>query len=194
MAPVLPKEKTFDQIVKTLADHFEPRQLVIAERIRFHQRNQHPDKLVAEFVAELRRLIRDCEFKDHMDEVLRDWSVCGIQNEATQKRLCETPVLKVKGPSEKHLTVTLEIDGVHVPMEINTGAAMSLISEETQKHLFPKGSLRQPEVHLKTYTSESIPVVGVLRVQVKYQTYMGYHDLYVGGGNGPTLIGYSLSG
>ena len=131
MAPILPKEKTFDQIMKTLADYFEPRQLVIAERFRFHQRNQHPDELVAELVAELGWLIRDCEFKDHMDEALRDRSVCGIQNEATLKRLCETPVLKVKGPSEKPLTVTLEIDGVHVPMEINTGEAMSLISEET---------------------------------------------------------------
>ena len=74
-------------------------------------------------------------------------------------------------------------------MEIDTGAAVSLISEETQKRLFPKGSLRQPEVHLKTYTLESIPVVGVLRVQVKYQAYWGYHDLYAVGGNGPTLLG-----
>ena len=88
----------------------------------------------------------------------------------------------MKGPREKPLTVTLEIDGVQVPMEINTGAAVSLISEETQKRLFPKGSLHQPEVRLKTYTSESIPVVGVLRVQVKYQAYLGYHDLYVVGG------------
>ena len=76
-----------------------------------------------------------------------------------------------------------------VLMEIDTGAAVSLISEETQKRLFPKGSLHQPEVHLKTHTSESIPIVGVLRLQVKYQTYLGYHDLYVVGGNGPTLLG-----
>ena len=53
-------------------------------------------------------------------------------------------------------------------MEIDTGAAVSLISEETQKYLFPKGCLCQPKVHLKTYTSESIPVIGVLRVQVNY--------------------------
>ena len=81
---------------------------------------------------------------------------------------CETPVLKVKGPREKPPTVTLEIDGVQVPMEIDTGAAVSLISEGTQKRMFPKRSLRQPEVHLNTYTLESIPEVEVLRVQVKY--------------------------
>ena len=102
---------------------------------------------------------------------------------------CETSVHKVNGPSEKPLTVTLEIDRVQVLMEIDTGAAVSLISEETQKHLFPKGSLRQPEVCLKTYTSESIPVIGVLRVQVKYRGYLGSHDLYVVSGNGPALLG-----
>ena len=87
VAPALPKEKTFDQIVQTLANHFEPRRLVIVERFRFHRRNQHPDELVAKFVGELRRLTRNCEFRDHLDEALRDRFVCGIQNEATQKRL-----------------------------------------------------------------------------------------------------------
>ena len=191
MAPTLSKEKTFDQIVKALADHFEPQRLVIAERFRFHRRNQHPDESVAEFGAELRWLARDCEFRDHLDEGLRDCFVGGIQNEDTQKRLLSEPNLdfnkaieiaqtmeaaarnaqQLKRPSDKPLIATLEIDGVEVPMEVDTGSAVSLLSEETQKRLLPKGRLHQTKVHLKSYTSESIPVVGVLRVQVKYQAY-----------------------
>ena len=41
-------------------------------------KNQHPDKSVAEFVAKLRRLTRDCKFKDHLDKAMRDRFVCGI--------------------------------------------------------------------------------------------------------------------
>ena len=63
------------------------------ERFRFYRRNQHPDESVAEIVAELRQLTRDCKFKDHLDEALRDQFVCGIQNEATQKRLLSEPNL-----------------------------------------------------------------------------------------------------
>ena len=48
--------------------------------------------------------------------------------QAESEGFSESPVLKVKGPREKPLTVTLEIDGVQVPMEIDTGAAVSLIS------------------------------------------------------------------
>ena len=40
--------------------------------------------------------------------------------QAESEGFWETPVLKVKGPREKPLTVTLEIDGVQVPMEIDT--------------------------------------------------------------------------
>ena len=67
---------------------------------------------------------------------------------------CETSVLKLRGPGEKPLTATL--DRVPDPMEVDTGAAVSLISEETQKHLFPKAKLQKPEVRLNTYTAEAI--------------------------------------
>ena len=93
------------------------------------------------------------------------------------------------GHNEKPLTATLEIEGVEVPMEVDTGAAVSLISEKTQRCLFPKVKLEKPEVRLNTYTAEAIPVVGVLTVQVKYRDYSGSHALYVVGGNGPTLLG-----
>ena len=96
VSPSSPKEKTFEEIIKTLQAHFEPRPLVIAERFRFHRRNQRSDESVADFVAELRRLAKDCEFRDHLDEALRDRFVCGLLNEATQKRLLTEPNLTMQ--------------------------------------------------------------------------------------------------
>ena len=43
---------------------------MIAERFRFHRRDQRPDEAMADFVAELRRLTIDCEFGAHLDEAL----------------------------------------------------------------------------------------------------------------------------
>ena len=40
LSPTLPKDKTFDELVQTLGDHFEPKPVVIAERFHFHRRNQ----------------------------------------------------------------------------------------------------------------------------------------------------------
>ena len=56
VAPKLPKELEFEEIVVILKQHFEPKPLVIAERYHFHRRQQAPGESVGEFVAELRRL------------------------------------------------------------------------------------------------------------------------------------------
>ena len=68
-----------------LRNHFEPWMLVIAERSWFHRQNQRSDESVAEFVAELRQLTRDCEFTDHLDEALHDRFVCRLQTQPARR-------------------------------------------------------------------------------------------------------------
>lgn len=70
-------------------------------------------------------------------------------------------------------------------MEVDAGAAVSLISEVTQK-VFTQ--LQNSAALLTTYTTEAIPVVGVLSVQVKYGAYTTI-GLYMVEGKGPTFLG-----
>lgn len=46
----------FAKIVVTLTKHFSPKPLVIAERFRFHKRNQEEGEYVTVFVESLRKL------------------------------------------------------------------------------------------------------------------------------------------
>ena len=87
VAPKLPKELEFDEIVTILMQHFEPKPLVIAERYHFHCRQQAPGELVGEFVVELRHLSTHCKFGGYLDEALRDRFVCGLRNESIVKKL-----------------------------------------------------------------------------------------------------------
>ena len=48
LAPTLPKDKSFDELVDTLKKHFEPKVLVIAERFKFHSRGQAVGESVAQ--------------------------------------------------------------------------------------------------------------------------------------------------
>ena len=54
-------------------------------------------------------------------------------------------------------------------MEIDTGAAVSIISENQQKELFPDTILHTSRMELKTYTGERMAVMGECDVQVQYQ-------------------------
>lgn len=85
--PEAPNEKTFDQLAKTLNVHQEPKPQTIVERFHFHRRNQEQSKSVLDYIAELRCLSATCDFWGYLKEVLRDRFVCGLSNEATQKRL-----------------------------------------------------------------------------------------------------------
>ena len=83
----------------------------------------------------------------------------------------------------------LEVNGQRLKMEIDTGAAVTLISQATQKALFPQAELQKSTVTLRTYTTEPLGVVGQMEVKVRHRGYEGTHTLYVVKGKGPSLLG-----
>ena len=83
----------------------------------------------------------------------------------------------------------LEIQGKPVVMKVDTGAAVSVISEETYKELFMNLSLKKASVNLKTYTGERIPVLGEIEVEVTYQKQSHQFSLMVVKGKGHNLFG-----
>ena len=90
-----PATKGLDDIVKLLENRLSPKPLVIAERFRFHKRDQHEGESVTVYVAELRKLSEHCDFKATLGDALRDRLVCGIKNENIQKRLLSKSDLKL---------------------------------------------------------------------------------------------------
>jgi len=65
---------------------------------------------------------------------------------------------KIDGRSSHPITVQLEVQGKPLLMEVDTGAAVSIISEETYDTLFSQVPLNQSTVGLRTYTGESISI------------------------------------
>ena len=74
-------------------------------------------------------------------------------------------------------------------MEVDTGAAVSIISEMQFKQLFPKVKLDKSSIQLRTYTGEKLPVLGQINVRAQYEDQTKNLDLVVVAGNGPTLLG-----
>ena len=87
LAPELPKDKSFDELKELLVSHYSPEPILIAERFKFHRRNQHESETVAQLVVELKRLALKCEFGTFLEEALRDRLVCGLKSVQIQKKL-----------------------------------------------------------------------------------------------------------
>ena len=70
-----------------LTKHYSPAPSEVMQRFRFNTRTRREGELVAEFVADLRRLAEFCNFGATLEKMLRDRLVCGIQDEPIQKKL-----------------------------------------------------------------------------------------------------------
>ena len=265
VAPQLLKEKSFAQLKEILMAHFEPKLLVIAERFRFHQRSQQEIESFQEYVTELKRMAKHCNFRTYLNEALCDRLVCGLRNKAIQKQLlseaeltferaiqiaqgmesaerncselhgteavCQAKeaIVSVKSTENERggrnksrranwlqsevqpvdgredepessmynldhvasqpMVVQPVVNGKSLKMELDTVAAVSIITEETKVKEFPGVVLRNSDVILRTYTTQQMPVVGVMDVQVNGGNHWAKILLYVVKGKGPSLVG-----
>ena len=89
------------------------------------------------------------------------------------------------------ILATVKVNDVSLTMEVDTGAFLSLISEETYHQLWPSNQpqLRPSEKVLSTYTGESLKVLGSLLVSVEYGVQKSQLELLVIAGSDPSLLG-----
>ena len=82
------------------------------------------------------------------------------------------------------------VNGTEMPMEVDTGAAVSVISKATKQRYFTHAPLCKSSLKLTTYSGESLQVLVVMSVVVSYndQTVENL-DLYVVDKEGPSLFG-----
>ena len=76
-------------------------------------------------------------------------------------------------------------------MEVDTGASLSVISEELYNYLFLAGQVPQlvePGIVLRTYTREEVKPKGSFSVNVCYDGIEYSLPLLVVGGKGPALL------
>lgn len=85
MSPAKPGEKSYDELVKILKEHFNPTPSETVQRSRFHGRFRKSGETVATFVSELRSLAEFCNFGASLDDMLRDRLICGINNSKIQQ-------------------------------------------------------------------------------------------------------------
>ena len=64
-------------------------------------------------------------------------------------------------------------------MELDTGAAVSITSEETHKKLFPDVPLHNSQIALKMYMGETMAVRGQLMVHVKCMDHRNAHSYLI---------------
>lgn len=125
VAPTKPADLTYEQILQHLNRHLCPNPSVIAERFRFHKREQRSNETVLIYVAELRKLSIHCNFGETLNDTIRDRFVCGIKNESVQKKLLSESALTLDGAIKiAHAMETAGRDATKLREQRNTSATV----------------------------------------------------------------------
>lgn len=85
--PKKPTDFTYDELVTLVREHLQPKPSIMAERYRFRQRRQAAGESIVQYLAMLKKLAKDCEFKDTLTDNLRDQFVCGVNSDLIRQRL-----------------------------------------------------------------------------------------------------------
>ncbi|XP_063630684.1 uncharacterized protein LOC134801996 [Cydia splendana] len=118
-------EGTFASL-KDLLDKFEsffsPKKNITIERHRFFTRCQKQSESIEQYAFELKKLASACEFKELIDDLIRDRLICGIQENALRERLLREPDLTLKK--------SLEICNIAQISKVQAGS----IKKESSEH------------------------------------------------------------
>ena len=101
----------------------------------------------------------------------------------------DLPIYMVGSSTMPPIKIPLLVDNVLLEMELDTGAAITIISEVKYKEHFSETKLRESSTLLKTYSGERLKVVGEIEVNVEYENQSAKLILTVVAGDGSSLLG-----
>ena len=118
----------------------------------------------------LQRACRGGTQQSRIGKYNKTWTVSqdreGAESGPEDETLCH--VRSKNSTSSPPIKVEVKVDDCLITMEVDAGASMSLMAVSTFKSLWPRKSLQQSDVQLRTYSKNSIPVVGSCGVMVEY--------------------------
>ena len=101
----------------------------------------------------------------------------------------EYPLFTVTASQTPPIVIPVKINDKQIQMELDTGAAVSLVSEGTYKLHWPEQQLQQSSDKLKMYSGEYLDILGSADVTVEYGEQQVMLPLVVVKGGGPSLFG-----
>ena len=120
--PLLPKEKSFEELCNCLKKHFSPRISVYKERKEFYELRQQEKESVSQWYAHVKHGAVNCEFGGQLENILKDRFVTGMKPGRVLNRVFEenqtTPLRDIlEAPLHKEASLAtsagLETANVH---------------------------------------------------------------------------------
>ena len=132
----------------------------------------------------------DCPFKDskchkcgrqgHLAKVCRTKGINlteRIETHLPPSAHMDNVIFRVGNRESQPYQVVLKVNNQVVIMEVDTGAAVTIMSSKSFNSLFPRATSQETTFRLCTYMAKEIPILGQKSVNVQYGDYSGSHTV-----------------
>ena len=149
--------------------------------------NEGISRLLVDHQRNVRHVAKNNPTKPHSQPADQKY-VTADEPESTGDEEC-LPLFTVGGGTTPPIKVPLIINDASITMELDTGAAVTIISEKDFKQFFENTPLSKSELLLKTYSGDRLTVLGTINAVVLYEQQTQELPLTVVAGDGPSLLG-----
>ena len=101
---------------------------------------------------------------------------------------CNLHAVSKNGPKKKPICTVVRVHNQEIEMEVDTGCAVTLISEKTWRQLH-RPALQRTKKRLKTYTGEPVEILGKFEAETLVEGKSHLLPFLVVEGTGPSLLG-----
>ena len=121
--------KSYDDLVQLVKDYYDAKPSRIVQRFKFNSRARATDESVATYVAALRQIAEHCDYKDSLQDMLRDCLVCGVNHPVFQRRLLAEKDLTYEAALDLAKSLEAAEKGSHALTIDNKSEPVHLISQ-----------------------------------------------------------------
>ena len=136
-------------------NHYDPKPSFIVQLFKFYNRTRAPGESVSTFVAALCQIAEYCEYNETLNDMIRDWLVCGVNHERIQKKFLAKKDLTYEKALEMALAVETAEQGTK-DLKSVTGTTLPKDLHYTSPHL-----LNNQSTSGKRRDNVSVPATGV---------------------------------
>ena len=111
------------------------------------------------------------------------------QSQSISENDQDWPLFTIKSNLPTEICVNVKIAGKECKMELDTGGALSIVSEKVYKSKLGHVKLEPSSVLLKTYTVDTVQVLGQANVNVRYGKQNEFLPIFVIKGDVSALLG-----
>ncbi|UYV65687.1 K02A2.6-like, partial [Cordylochernes scorpioides] len=170
-SPILPKDKTFDNLIDILKRHFSPKRSIVVERFIFFKRMQLKEESISDYLVEIKRLASSCNFGNFLEDSLRDKMVCGLYNAKIQNRILSEGDISLAKVIEIALSMeAAEKNTKLFHLEQGEDCVDKLRMERKVESNFQNGKCKHcASIIVRTYDGTVVPILGKINVKVECQ-------------------------